>query len=66
MRATSGASGAATDRQVSARSSAARALLEAMPVRQWPKDGLVVAAPPSPWFLTMACARCLSTSRREA
>jgi hypothetical protein len=45
MRATSGASGAVTDRQIPARSSAARALFEAMRVRQWPRNGLVVAAP---------------------
>ncbi len=45
MRATSGASSAATDRQTSARTSATRALFEAMRVRQWPKNGLVVAAP---------------------
>ncbi|SNR36509.1 hypothetical protein [Blastococcus mobilis] len=45
MRATSGASGAAADRQISARSSAAWALVEALRVRQLPRNGLVVAAP---------------------
>ena len=45
MRATSGASSAATDTRVPARTSAARGLLEAVRVRQWPKNGLVIAAP---------------------
>jgi decaprenyl-phosphate phosphoribosyltransferase len=45
MRATSDASRSATDRWISAPSSMARALVEAMRVRQWPKNGLVVAAP---------------------
>ncbi len=45
MRVTSGTSSTATDQQHPTRTSAARGLLEAVRVRQWPKNGLVAAAP---------------------
>jgi decaprenyl-phosphate phosphoribosyltransferase len=45
MRVTSGASSAATGRRDPTRGSATRGLLDSVRVRQWPKNGLVVAAP---------------------
>jgi decaprenyl-phosphate phosphoribosyltransferase len=45
MRPASGALGATTGQRISPRTSVARALLEALRMRQWPKNGLVIAAP---------------------